>query len=78
MSMIKTLEKPDCSIERLELVKIRFTEHIASILAEGLKLRNCTLKEIVFEKCRMKIGSMQIIMQSLHYNKNIEVLNFVG
>ena len=54
-NVVKTLRSPDCAIERLELVKINFTDKMASILALAFNI-DCSLKEIIFEKCRLKFS----------------------
>ena len=54
-NVVKTLRSPDCSIERLELFKASFTDKSAAILATGLSMEN-SLKEIIFDKCRLKFG----------------------
>ena len=40
-------------------------------------MENCTLKELVFEKCKLKFGSIRIVMQSLHKNVSVQVLRFL-
>ena len=50
---------------------------MASILAQGLNIENCPLKELTFDKCKLKFGSMKIVMQSLHKNRSIKILEFI-
>ena len=67
-SAINDLQNPDCEIERVEFTKIRITDKIASMLVQGLNTEKGTLKEIVFAKCRMSFGSIQIVTQQLQQN----------
>lgn len=41
-------------------------------------MENCLVKEIIFENCRLKFGSMRIAMQSLHKNTSVRMLTFLN
>ena len=39
-------------------------------------MENCSLKEIIFDKCRLQFGSLRTVMVPLKKNQNIKKLKF--